>query len=281
MAIVTVLGLYSCQPENETPSEDKLRADSLQAIINERDNTINEFFSAINEINDNLALIKEKENIISVNTSSGNEITPDIKNQINEDILTIYNLLEKNRAKLNHLNQRLKDSDIKILELNKMIEKLTKELEEKNNEITALTEELEVLNIIIDDLNANIDSITKVTENQNEIINEKDQELNTAYYVYGTTKELKANEIITKEGGFVGIGAVEKLMKDFNKNYFTKIDIRETKRIPLMVKKAKIITNHPTDSYVFDGPDGRIDNLIITDPDKFWSISKYLVIVTD
>lgn len=281
LIIVSVL-FFSC--ENTTSPEmdaANLKADSLQNLLNERDGTVNEFFEVFNEIEANLAQIKEKENIITVNTTSGSELSPDAKDRINNDILMIYQLLQENKEKLNYLNKQLKNSDLKILELNKMIARLTEEINSKDSEISELREELTILNILVEDLNANIDTLTMMANMQEDVISEQDEEIHTAFYVYGTKKELKAQQVITNEGGFIGVGAVEKLMEDFNKDYFTKIDIRNTNKIPLMCKKAKLVTTHPSDSYVIEGDDDKVDNLKITDYKKFWSTSKYLVIIIE
>ena len=53
-----------------------------------------------------------------------------------------------------------------------------------------------------------------------ETINTQDKQLNTGWYVFGTKSELKAQRIL--DGGKV-------LQGSFNKNYFTKIDIRINK----------------------------------------------------
>ena len=66
-----------------------------------------------------------------------------------------------------------------------------------------------------------------------------------------------------------------------NTSYFTKMDITATKEIQLSAKKAKLVTTHPAGSYKIDGADGKADKLIILDADKFWSVSKYCVIVVE
>ena len=62
----------------------------------------------------------------------------------------------------------------------------------------------------------------------------------------------------------------------FNRN-FKRIDCSKVQDIALKQKKAKVITTHPADSYIID----KEHNLVITKPDKFWSTSKYLVVVQD
>ena len=101
--------------------------------------------------------------------------------------------------------------------------------------------------------------------------------LNTAWYTYGSKSELLANGVLTKEGGFIGIGKNTVLKDDFNKSYFNEVKIDEFVEIVMGVKSAKFITSHPTESYELKGED-KIEKLKILNPDLFWSNSKYLVL---
>ncbi len=267
----------SCTEKN--PREIKLEKikDSLEEVNSMRDATINEYMAAMNDIEDNLSRIKEKENIVTVTTTQDQEITSDQKDKINEDINFIYDLLKQNKQKLQDLQKKLSSSDIKIAELNKMINRLNQKLSDKGIEVELLKEKLADMNIEIEILSKNIDSLSLDNARKDDIIDEKTDELNVAYYVFGTKKELLEHEVITKEGGFVGLGRILKLQKDFNKDYFTKIDIRNFKEVILNFKSAELITSHPSSSYKFVGDD-HIEKMIITNPDEFWSTSKYLVI---
>ena len=109
----------------------------------------------------------------------------------------------------------------------------------------------------------------------------KTEKLNTAFYVVGTTKELKNNGVITKEGGFIGLGQVTELSKTLDQNYFTKIDILKTKEIPVSARKVKLITPHPETSYKLVEGASSIIRIEIIDPEQFWSISKYCIITAD
>ena len=80
-------------------------------------------------------------------------------------------------------------------------------------------------------------------------------EMNTAYYAFGSQKELIENDLVEKDGGFLGIGKRLKMKQDFNGDYFTKVDIRDLQRIELNARKAKLVTNHPDESYHFEGED--------------------------
>jgi hypothetical protein len=110
---------------------------------------------------------------------------------------------------------------------------------------------------------------TQNTQN-GETISAQDKQLNTAWFVFGTKKELKEQHII--EGGKV-------LQANFNKNYFTKIDIRNSREIKLYSKSARILTIHPSGSYSLAKDANKQYVLKITNPQIFWSTSKYLVIL--
>lgn len=109
----------------------------------------------------------------------------------------------------------------------------------------------------------------------------QEEKLNTAYFCFGTSKELRDQGVISKEGGFIGLGKTTVLSDDFNQEYFTKIDITLETKIDLMTEDAKVVTNHPKGSYELVKNDDVVEKLKITNPKEFWSASKYLVIVTD
>ena len=128
-----------------------------------------------------------------------------------------------------------------------------------------------------------IEYIAKVeeVEETKEELKQTNDKLNTAFYAFGTSKELLDKKVITKEGGFIGMGKAEKLRNDFNVDYFTQIDITKIKSLDLKAKRAKLITTHPTGSFSFEMKGKVFDKLIITDSEKFWSASKYLVVLIE
>lgn len=253
-------------------------ADSLQGENNKKDSqlsekeaAIQEFVNTFNEIQANLDEIKEKEKIVATNTKGG-----DVKNkeeQIKADIQAIYELMAKNKNRIGSLNKKLKNANTKIEGLEQMIATLEAQLNEKDGQITDLKNQVEQLNIELSNLNLNYEELAQESD-------VKTEKLNTAYYAMGTAKELKEKGVITKEGGFIGLGKTTQLKSDFNKDYFTKIDASQVTSIPIGAKKAKIVTNHPSSSYKLVG-EKPIEKLEISNPDDFWGSSKYLVIITE
>jgi chromosome segregation ATPase len=250
-----------------------------------KDQALNDFLKAMNEIQYNLDSIKAKEMIINETTEGQVELKKSSKDQIIEDINTIYSLLEENKQKLEDLRKELGKSYYKITELEKMIERMTRQLEEKDQEIASLTEMLNQMDVKIVALTKDVDRLTEEGEEKAETIQEQTEEIeartiamNTAYYVVGTKKDLKEANIITSEGGFIGIGKEKKLADDFNVEDFTRIDIREVTTIPAPGRKIEIVTSHPSESYeVQNEGDDRV--IVIKDHKSFWKNSNYLVVV--
>lgn len=274
--------MFACQDIKESPEYLKMIAerDSLQEIASSDDKKIHTYLNDFNDIQANLNRIKEMENIITVKTINPNEIDDSAKNQINEDVNLIYDLLQQNKQTIDELKRKLKKSDKRMRELEKMIENMQTQLDLKEQEITLLKEELSKLNIHIEILTVKVDSLSNENVVKDQEIANKTEEINTVWYVYGTKKELTEKQILTKEGGFIGLGKSTKLQQDFNNDYFTKADLRDLTQITLSAKKATIITSHPSSSYKLIG-NKTVDKIEITDTKKFWNTSKYLVIVVE
>ncbi|MHC1706199.1 MAG: coiled-coil domain-containing protein [Bacteroidales bacterium] len=275
LAIALPLAWGCKQKEIQGLSDENSR---LLAETLKKDSTINLLFQAFNEIEENLEMIKAKQSIISQDTKGNPELSGNTRDRINEDIQLINELMIKNKKKIAQLNKKLKDANLKMDEFQKTIDRMTRQIEEKETEINSLKENLVKMNFKVEELNKRVDTLVEEGQMKDQVIESKTAELNTAYYVYGTSKELREKGILTKTGGFIGIGRDKKLMEDFNKSYFTKVDVTKFSEIPLNCKKAKLITTHGSDSYKFEMEGKKVSKLVISNPSKFWEASKYMVI---
>jgi hypothetical protein len=116
-----------------------------------------------------------------------------------------------------------------------------------------------------------------VNREKNMLIGQQITELNTAWYCMGSRKELTDNSIIARDGGFLGLGKSEKLKSDFNRDYFTRLDVIRDTQITIAGLRPELITPHPAGSYKIFTEDGETW-LEILKPESFWSASRYLVI---
>jgi hypothetical protein len=279
--ILVAIGMIACQGVSKEEYEQVLiEKELLEDEIKERDNSLNEFFSTLNNIEENLAIIKSKENIISKETSKSLEGRDNVRDRINEDIMLIGELMESNRELIVKLNRNLKRSNVRVKELEDMLIRLTQQLEEKEIEISILKDDLAKLNLKVDYLTTKVDVLEEDKKDRDRKIDEKTTELNTAYFAIGSKKELVEQKIISREGGFLGLGKTSVLQPDFDTSYFTKIDITKTPSITIVGKAPSIVTSHPSGSYTLR-KDENIFYLDINDYAKFWTASKYLVIMIE
>jgi len=196
--------------------------------------------------------------------------------RIKENFQFIQSVMKQNKELINKLKQQVRESSVKGGQLKKIIDNLTEQMEKKDQQLQTLREELDKKDIHIAeldekvaDLNTNVTNLTAENTEKAQTISNQDKQLNTAWFVFGTSKELKEHNVLVK-------GKV--LQGDFDKSYFTKIDIRIDKEIKLYSKSAHILTTHPASAYTLERDANKQYILRITDPQLFWSTSKYLVI---
>lgn len=282
-AAICSLVLASCGNEPNAELE-KLKAEK-EAIEREaasKDSMINSFMESLNDIEENLSQVKQKQGAIATTAKSDQaELQGSAKDRINEDINFINDLMEENKRKLANLQTKLKNTNVKLAEFEKMIARLTEQMAERDAEIVSLKEQLAAMNIQITERDAAIATLQTESAGKTQTIEQQNARINTAYYAVGTFKELRDNKVVNKEGGFLGIGKKRMLSSDFNQDYFTQIDISKTTSIPINAKDAKVITNHPSSSYKLDMDKKTVRSLIITNPESFWRSSKYLVVTVD
>lgn len=277
-----VLPLFTACNQKELK---QLREQNVQLtqMAQEKDSTIDDFVESFDVIAANLAIIKEKENIIAVSASENPSVGQ--KEQIVTDLGLVRNLLEENKAKLESLDKKLKNSWYQNSKLKKLLAGLKSQIEAKDISINALSDQIAQLNVEVDNLNGQVTDLNGTlvalnTENDSKAktIEAQTTDLHTAHYVIGDIKELKIKKVVTSTGGLLGIGATNQLNQKINPENFNTIDITETTTIPVVGKKVRLVTSHPSTSYRFEGTDKEIEALTILNPEEFWKASKYLVV---
>lgn len=271
--LLSLLALQACESDPTlSPQYQQLEEDSKHtaSLVAERDSTINELFGTVNRISENLRTVRTKQGQLA-SPGDGMEQGADVEQRIMGDIENIDALLAENRTLIEKLRKQAKGSAKAIAELEKTVADLEASMAEKDTEIAALKDQLA-------STNTSLATLIEMYRDKSQLADMQRGELNAAYYIVGTSKELRASGILAKEGGVAGIGAVNKLnTENLASSNFKRIDVVETLEIPLMAKKAKLATTHPAGSYKLEGG----EKLVILDPNAFWSVSKYLVVVVD
>ena len=274
LALTVLMACNNKKEEKNLTSQNTI--DSLTDIVNQKNNELNDIMSTFNDIQEGFREINEAEGRVNIARNNGET---NAKADIMENISFIKRTMQLNKERIAKLREQLKESSFNTSKLQATIESLNKELESKTARIEELQAELDSKNAHIahqdkqiSELNTNVNSLTADNAAKARAVEQQDKQLNTAWYVFGTKKELREQHIL--EG-------TNKVLKgnNFNKDYFTKIDIRVDKVIKLYSKSAKLLTNHPAGSYSLDKDARGMYTLRITNPTTFWSVSKYLVVV--
>lgn len=276
LAAVAVVLLAACSEKKQPVEAVRVveQDDSLKQVIAERESQINNMMATMNEIQEGFNAITDAEN--RVNMLREDE-RADKTLQIKESVKVIADRMQLNRELIKKLRRQLRESDFKSAEMKRVITNMLKQLETKDEQLQQLQAELDAKDIhimeldeTIIDLHGNVSDLEAESAQKTQTINSQEMQLNTAWYVYGTKNELKDQNILV--GGKV-------LQQNFNRSYFKKIDIRVTKEIKFYSKSVKLLTTHPSSSYELKTDNNKQYELVITNPQIFWSTSKYLVVL--
>lgn len=281
--ITFFLLIYSC---NDTRYEEiKTENELLRKATAQKDSLIDVFISSANHIAENINLITQKEKLLGGEAAKKKKFTEEDRNRILEEIKAINLLIKENKNIIDSLITRLAEADFRLESFEKMVQNLYGELEEKNKEINALKHDLSDVEMAFNTVDFWLDALTSRNveleaqgNEQRNIIDQQQELLSAAYFRYGTFKELKEAGILTKEKGLLARN--EKLLQNFSNSEFRKINIEETVNISLPGEKVKIVSSHPAGSYLLTKVD-KASVLTINQPEEFWKVTRYLVIVLE
>ena len=275
--VACALGLSACNMTGGQQQDAmQQERDSLQRIINEKDMELDDILGVFNEVQEGIRRINEAEGRVTI--AEGNPESASSKDVIRDNMDFIKQAMQQNRDLIAQLQEKLKNSSIKNTKMQKTIESLQAQIDAQSARIQELEASLAEKDALIESqgeaiagLSNDVASLTEENKQKAEKVQQQDKELNSAWFVFGTKNELKEQKILTN-------GDVLKSV-DFNKNYFTKIDIRYDKDIKFYSKSAQLLSSHPAGTYQLTKDNQGQYELHITDPQKFWSVSKYLVVL--
>ncbi|MBC7923225.1 MAG: hypothetical protein H7Z75_19275 [Ferruginibacter sp.] len=259
--------------------------DSLATQVSSKDQQIEEFVGSVNEIENNLAAIDKNQLAIGDLKQEG-ELKQ--KDKINEMIKGIDAYVVENRQKLERLESQLKTSRNKSAGLTKLVEQLRQTIQEKEQQVNELLATISVLEGERDTLRNTVtrkdaELAQKDTElvSRQQALDDKETNLTTAYYKVGSRRELLEAGVIQKSGGVLGAGRTYKLSAKMSTDGFTTVNTKNVAEIEMGdTDKKNVLSTHPSDSYYFVKNENQV-LLKIVDYQKFWSVSKYLVVEID
>jgi hypothetical protein len=290
LLVVVIAGIIILK--NKTQIEQlNLQNSNLNTTIELRDSLVNEMTSTFDEIEQNLTFVRNKRAQMVVVPQEG------VKNQkeiLVADVKLMNEMLEKSSKKIEELDKKLKLSGIEIKSFKNKIAQLSIMITEQDNNIQQLRTEIEQRDYKIAEMDVKLvelqgdiaskdDSIvtkSKIIAEKSQTIVEKDNEMNKAYFVSGSYDQLVAKGVLTKEGGFLGIAKDVTIRDNIKESNFTVLDMRKASQFPLNAKKAKLISEHPDNSYRLVEQNDKIAYLEIENPQEFWKLTKYVIVET-
>ena len=150
MGGAALLSLNSCKQEKTASAVDNLaQSDSLQKIIDQKDNEINDMMGTLNEIQEGFREINEAEHRVSiVKDGEGSNKSQ----QIRENIKFISNAMKRNRELIARLQSQLRESSVHGEQFKTTIDNLVKQLNDKDTQLKQLRAEHDANHIHISEL---------------------------------------------------------------------------------------------------------------------------------
>lgn len=275
LAVASVLAACQSGP-SEAELAAKAESERLRNELQARDSLIGEMTLSFDDIEKNIMLMDEREKVLGENAEG--ELNMDKRKKMVRDLQLMNGLMQESRDRIADLNKRLDKSKIEASGLRKKLKSLDMMLASRDSSIASMKDELLARDFKIEQVNDQLTAIELEIAKREAIIEQQTNQINTAYYAIGTAKELEERGLVTKTGGFIGIGQQSTLSADATATQFKALDVRETKRVNLEGKKANLVTEHPRDSYSIVEEGDHLAYLEIKDPDAFWRLSKYMVV---
>jgi len=282
-AIIATLALIttSCVENSGKYKTVVAQRDSLELEKQALDSSYNHTIALLNDIEAGFSEINQNEKQVKINLNGEGSETNKRK-LIGTQMKAIKDGIENNKAKIAELRNLAAKRGKSNNMLDATIKRLQSQMDEKNTQIQSLQAELNLKNIKIDELNTTVTDQSKniveqqnVLEQQESTIKVQETNINMVWYCVASSKKLKEAKIISGGGLFQ---STKVLVKDFDNKAFTQVDLRTTSSISTSSRNAKILSLHPKNSYKLVTGANKNITIQITNPTKFWSVSKYLVV---
>ena len=273
----------ACNTHQEELDAAIKKNDSLSLIIQNKDSELDSLFTTLSQIEENLAAVNSRYNAVQELRRANMEGQPNVKSQINAQIKEIESLMAANRQKIASLQAKINADSKEGTRLQELVSRQEERIAQQESQIAQLLTELENNKVIIKKLNQDVTDLTADNVKKDEYIKLQTAEANRAYYVVGTYSDLNEAGIVSKAGGFIGIGRRQGTNSEMPLDRFTQIDRTKVTTIPINMRKALVVSKHPENSYelVMDENDDRVVSYLrILNPAKFWEQTRFLVIST-
>ncbi|MEO8056380.1 MAG: hypothetical protein ABI768_14570 [Acidobacteriota bacterium] len=288
--VLAVLVLTSCawkkdlekvQAENKTLTEEKARA---QKELSAAGAATAEMQGTLDEVQKGLEELRVKElKAVKTSIAVAQEGKPNTaqRDELKAEIADIRKAVAANLAKLATLQKSLKASDAKVTSLERLVGELKKQLEEKEATIAALEDKTKELTKTTEELRGTVKEKEETVQQKEAVIADRETQMATAYVLIAPKEALKKAGLVEKKGTVLGLGGNWQRTGQFDETLFKAVDTRTVRTFDIAAApdKARVLSDHPKDSYTLTAAGGKASTLTVTDAARFWKGSKYLVVM--
>ena len=245
--------------------------DSLRQVNQQQQASLDEMTNFVSTLSDGMNAIAYQENMIFNNGGKeGNSLD---REQIKSHLEALAGTLAEQRRKINSLTDSLKARGADMTKMQGLIDNLTRQLDEKDKVIAQLRKDIEQKNFSISDLQKKLNVAMAGSAQFEQRAQKAERELatiTTAYVLMGTKDALL-------DGGYID-KRKRVQTETMPKGDFTKVNIYKFTELDIPSRSVNLLTDHPRKSYSIEKVDKENRKLVITNPQLFWSSSKYLII---
>jgi chromosome segregation ATPase len=275
LLLALISSMFGCK--NKKEAEQLSEANRYLTIQAERcDSILNDYRSLVYEIeaelNKSLPEGATPEEISDLNQ---------LRARISGTIANINTLMKESEQRAQTLRNRNYNVNSRVSEMESEMDSLNIQIRERDSLINVYNQQIAELNSNIEERDSKISELNTGSTQLNTELEQMTNRMHTAYFISGSEDELREQDIILKTGGFLGfLGRVNKLNPQLDANDFETIDVREKTSFAVSGNSDKLefISQHPSGSYDIESVNDDSATINVTDPDKFWQVTKFLVV---
>ena len=278
--LLLLVGACTSNKKKQVISRLEFERGSLIGVNAFKQNEIMELDSFICEISYSIDSIAFQESVwLSKTDAEGKPLSKDV---IISNLDFFKEMLDRQRLRISELEDSIRAKNNNVAHLISIINFLNSQLDAKESELERTKKELEEKDRIIrtykntvTKLEKDVAELNEIKQSQDEMIEQVERSVNLCQVCVMSKNDLKKGGFLItslfKNRGDLDYSKIDNLT-------FQKIDQRDFVEFTIEAKKVKVMTAMPEDSYSIKNNGNGSVTIRILDIERFWSISKKLVI---
>jgi hypothetical protein len=256
------------------------QVDSLSTKVMQQDEELSFYYDCMDLLTKGLDSLAVEGNMLLGDNNTTDRAS---KDAIKERLAGMGTMLQTQRDRVAELEKKLQNSNANAAKMKGMVEYLKAQIAQRDEQISDLQRMVNEKDFDIAMFKSEVNrlagynrSLLNTVDEQEESLQQADEALNQAFYIIGTSKELKEKGVLKAGGLFKGNKVNVDNMKTEG---FTTIDVRIDTEIPISSKSPSVKSQHPANSYTITTDKATKTSVLkITDTKAFWSLTRYLII---